>query len=104
MPKVKTSLASWGPADVYVNGELVYKELVGHMMLTEGSRDRETFAIYNSDRSGFYSPKDPSNSSIAHPDIPELHFVAHTVVQDQGNFPPHTVWIHLNFQNVKELN
>ena len=103
MPMIKAYLATWGPADVYVNGELIYDNLVGHMMYTEGSRDRETYAIYNSDGSGFFSPKEPANSSIAHPERMELHFVAHTTDPDKENFPPHTVWIHLNFQDVKEM-
>jgi hypothetical protein len=103
MPTVKTYLASWGPVNVYVDGELVYEKLAGHMMYTEGARDRDTYAIYNNDKSGFYSPKEPGNSSISHPDKRALHFVAHTNDPDKGNFPPHTVWIHLNFQNVEEL-
>jgi len=103
MPKVRTDLGSWGPVNVYVNDELVYENLAGHMMYTEGSRDRSTYALYNSDKSGFFSPMDPSNSSIAAPDEMELHFVAHTTESDSGNFPPHTVWLHLNFQNVTEL-
>ncbi len=102
MPKVKTPLASWGPVNVYVDDKLIYEKLVGHMMYTEASRDKETYAIYNSDRSGFYSPKDPTNGSIAHPDQMELHFVAHTTDPDSGNFPPHTVWIHLNYIVVSE--
>jgi hypothetical protein len=103
MPRVRAYLSTWGPADIYVNGELIYEDLVGHMMYTEGSRDKESFAIYNADRSGFYSPKDSANGSIAHPDETEIHFVAHTVEPDDGNFPPHTVWLHLNFRDVKEL-
>lgn len=103
MPKVETYLASWGPVDVFVDNEQIYDDLVGHMMLTEGSRDRETYAIYNGDKSGFYSPKNPGDSSIAHPEQRELHFVAHTTEPDDGNFPPHTVWLHLNFLNVKEM-
>ena len=103
MPKVKTYLSSWGPVDVFVDGELIYDDLVGHMMYTEGSRDSKTYALYNSNRSGFYSPMNPGDSSIAHPGKREIHFVAHTVEPDKGNFPPHTVWIHLNFQKVVEL-
>ena len=103
MPKVRTDLGSWGPVNVYVNDELVYENLAGHMMYTEGSRDRDSYAIYNRDKSGFFSPKDPTNSSIAAPDEMELHFVAHTTEPDSGNFPPHTVWLHLNFQTVTEL-
>jgi hypothetical protein len=103
MPKIRAYLSTWGPADIYVDGELIYENLVGHMMYTEGSRDKETFAIYNESGSGYYSPKDPSNGSIAHPDETEIHFVAHTVDPDEGNFPPHTVWLHLNFRDVEEI-
>ncbi|MBF9016908.1 MULTISPECIES: hypothetical protein [unclassified Oceanispirochaeta] len=103
MPKVKSDLASWGPADVYVNDELVYEALVGHMMYTEASRNKKDYAIYNADKSAYYSPMKPADGSIAHPDEMELHFVAHTVEPDTGNFPPHTVWIHLNFITVKDM-
>ncbi|MHC4182845.1 MAG: hypothetical protein ACYSR0_05800 [Planctomycetota bacterium] len=104
MPKIRSFLAAWGYADVYVNGELVYKDLDGHMMYTERSRDTKTKAIYNKTRTGFYSHKDPSNASIAAPDERELHFVAHSMEKDKGNFPPHTVWIHLNFEKVEDLS
>jgi hypothetical protein len=102
MPKVRTYLASWGSADVYVNDALVYKGLDGHMMYTERSRDISSKAIYNKDRSGFYSHKDPADFSIAAPHESELHFVAHSMEKDTGNFPPNTVWIHLNFEQVKD--
>ena len=103
MPKLKAYLASWGPVDVYVDDKLIYEDLVGHTMYTEGSRHRETYAIYDGDGDGFYSPKEPSDGSIAHPDRREIHFVAHTTEPDEGNFPPHTVWIHLNFLEVEEM-
>lgn len=104
MPKVRTFLGSWGPADVYVNGDLVYSGLGGHMMLTERSRDLTTNAIYaDADRTAFYSPMDPSKGYIAAPDEWEVHFVAHSTVEDPDNFPPHTVWIYLNFGTVEEL-
>jgi hypothetical protein len=103
MPTVRSYLASWGPVDIYVDGEKVYEKLVGHMMLTEGARHRDTYAIYAADGESFYSPKEPVDSSIAHPERRALHFVAHTTKQDGGNFPPHTVWIHVNFQDVEEM-
>ncbi len=104
MPKVRSFLAAWGTADVYINGDLVYKGLDGHMMYTERSRDPDTKAIYNRDRSGFYSHKDPANGSIVDPNGRELHFVAHSMEKDKENFPPHTVWIHLNFEDVSDLS
>jgi hypothetical protein len=103
MPTVRTYLASWGPVDIYVDGEKVYEQLVGHMMLTEAARDQETYAIYDESGEGYYSPKEPGDFSIAQPDRRTLHFVAHTTKQDPDNFPPHTVWLHLNFQDVEEM-
>lgn len=104
MPKIRAFLASWAEADVYANGKLIYKGLDGHMMLTERSRDVKTHAIYaDSDHSSFYSPTEPSKGSIVASDEKELHFVAHSTTPDENNFPPHSVWIHLNFQNVTDL-
>ena len=104
MPKLRTFLGSWGLVDVYVNGELVYQGLDGHVMLTARSRDLTTYAIYaNADRTAFYSPMDPSKGYIVAPDEWELHFTAHSDVEDANNFPPHTIWIHLNFGTVEEL-
>ena len=103
MPKVRAFVAAWGEADVYVDGKLIYEGLDGHMMYTERTRDVATRAIYSRDSSGFYSPKDPANFSIADPNGREIHFVVHSNNMDKGNFPPHNVWIHLNFEEVREV-
>jgi hypothetical protein len=102
MPRLRSYLASWGDVDIYVDGEKIYEDLVGHTMLTEGARDRRTYAIYDSSGDDFYSPRNPGDSSIANPNTRAMHFVAHTTESDPDNFPPHTVWLHLNFQTVEE--
>ena len=104
MPKLRTFLGSWGPADVYVNGELVYQGLDAHIMLTERARDLTTYAVYaDADRTAFYSPMEPSKGHIVAPDEWELHFMLHSTAEDPDNFPPYTVAIHLNFGTVEEL-
>lgn len=103
MPRIRTFLAAWAPADVYVNGELVYEGLDGHMMYTERARDTITQAIYaNADRTAFYSPMTPSEGYIVAPEERELHLVAHSTVEDPDNFPAHTLWIHINFEEAIE--
>ena len=102
MPRIRTFLGSWGSADVHINGKLVYPNLMAHIMYTERGRDPVTQAVYNSDRSGFYSPKDPANGSVVDSNGRELHFVAHSMKEDKGNFPPHTVWFHINFEDARE--
>jgi hypothetical protein len=102
MPKVRTFLASWGSADVYVNGKLVYPKLMGHIMYTEGSRDHVSQEVYNSKKLGHYDPKKPADGSVADPNARELHFVAHNMKPDKGNFPPHAVWLHINFEDASE--
>jgi len=98
MPKSRTFLASWGEADIYINDKLVYPNLMAHIMFTERARDPQTQAIYNGDRSDFYSPKNPTNGSIVDPGGRELHFVAHSMKEDKGNVPPHSIWLHINFE------
>lgn len=105
MPKARTFLGSWADGDVYINGKLIYKGLHGHMMYTEGIRDTKTQAVYaDSSKTTFYSPKTPSRGYIVDPDRRELHFVVHSMKKDPGNFPPHDVWIHLNFENASEID
>ena len=104
MPKTRTYLGAWGEMDVYVNGVQVYENLMGHIMYTERTRDTKTRAIYNKDKSDFFSHKDPANGSIAAPAQSEIHFVVHSMMEDKGNFPPHSVWIHLNFGDVSDLS
>lgn len=104
MPKVKAYLAAWVPVDVYVNGELIYERIDGHIMYTERSRDPETGKIYDAEGMGVYSAMDPDNASIFAPEEKELHIVAHTVVADPDNFPPHTAWIHINFVEVADFS
>lgn len=104
MPKTRTFIGAWSPVDVYVDEKLVYKNLHGHMMYTEKVRDTVTQAIYaDASRKTFYSPKNPKEGYIVNPDGRELHFVAHTAEKDPNNFPPHTVWIHLNFEEAGEI-
>lgn len=103
MPKVRTFLGAWALADLYVDGKLVYKDLDGHMMFTERSRDPETQAIYaDASKTTIYSPKTPGKGYVIDPEGRELHFVAHSMEEDPDNFPPNTVWIHLNFEEAKE--
>lgn len=98
MPEIFTYLAGWGPTDVYVDGKLVYENLGGHTMFSQKTR-RADGTIRNGDQ--IYSPMlEDKKTGFVDPNATEFHFVAHTMEPDPGNFPPHTVWIHLVFQDV----
>ena len=98
MPKIFTYLAGWAPVDVYVNGQLKYKDLAGHLMFTE--RSRRPDGTIRKDDGTVYSPKLKAERGFTDANRTEFHLVAHTTEPDSGNFPPHTVWIHLNFGRV----
>jgi hypothetical protein len=105
LPEVHAYVAGWGKTDIYVSGELLYKDLAGHFMLTEGVRDEETFAVYATpDKEEFYSFDNPGKSFIADPKARQLHFVAHSHEKDPNNFPPNTFWIHINFLEVEDMS
>lgn len=97
MPKLFTFVAGWGPTDIYVNGELVYEDLDGHFMYTEGARREEKIT---KDDGTFYSPKRKAETGFTDSSAREFHVVVHSKDPDENNFPPHTRWIHLNWQEV----
>jgi hypothetical protein len=98
MPDIFNFLAGWAPINVFVNNELAYENLVGHFMYTEQAR-RDDYTIRRDDGS-IYSPTLEDKSRFTNPDGREFHLVAHSNVPDEGNFPPHTQWIHLVFFDV----
>ncbi len=95
MPTVHAFLAGWGPAEVYVNDVLEY-EIHGHFMYTDGARQPDG-VIYKSDRTTPYDPETPADSWVD-PDDREVHLVAHSSDPDRLNYPMHTIWFHLNFE------
>jgi len=97
MPKLYTFLAGWGKVDLYVDGELVYEDLDAHIMYTEGARINNK--IMKEDGT-VYNPTLKSESGFTDSSKREFHIVAHTTDEDKNNFPPNSVWIHINFQEV----
>jgi hypothetical protein len=95
MPTVHAFLAGWGPARVYVDDTLEY-EVHGHFMVTDGARQPDG-VIYRSDRMTPYDPEMPGDSWVD-PEDRELHVVAHSSDPDRFNYPMHTIWFHLNFE------
>ncbi len=99
MPKLFNYLAGWAPLDVYEDGRLVYANLGGHFMLSEGSRRPD--GTIRKDDGTIYSPKLKAERGFTDPSRTEFHLVAHSTEPDPNNFPPHTVWIHLHFNAVQ---
>ena len=98
MPKIYNYFATWGPAKIFVNGEEVVPMIGSHTMFTEQAR-REDGKIARDGE--VYSPKLQDKTGFTDPQETEFHFVAHTAEPDKNNFPPHTGWIHLQFDDVE---
>ncbi len=103
MPKIFSYFATWGPSQIWVNGEEVIPMIGSHTMFSERARNAQGAVVDGSGKT--YSPMAQEKSGFADPSETEFHFVAHTTQPDGNNFPPHTAWIHLNFAKVevKEL-
>ena len=97
-PTLFVYLASWGPAEVFKNGES-QGTFEGHMMVTDGARNPETGKIVQSDGTTPYSPMSPGNSLVNH-NTAQLHLVYHTAPAPEmtNNFPPpFEIFTHLMF-------
>ena len=102
MPKIYNYFATWGPSTIWVDGEEVVPMIGSHTMFSEQARDPETGRIAKGDQ--VYSPRLEDKTGFTNPDELEFHYVAHTSEPDQNNFPPHTAWIHLHFDDVEVVS
>ncbi|KKK72691.1 hypothetical protein LCGC14_2901350 [marine sediment metagenome] len=102
LPTVYTYSAGWGLADVYLNGKKIYDDVIAHYMVTDGTRDPLTHAVYKSDGKSMFVPKPmggDSGDGFVYEDRIMTHLVVHTDVMDKGNnFPPFTMFMHINFE------
>jgi len=116
LPTVWNKVASWGPSMVFVNGEPyeadpefmgqenVMNLLSGHMMYSNMVRDPETGFVPSSDPDAPFSPVEPGNGPGYEEDASLLHLVTHTDTRDDDAFPPNTMFVHINFLDVEEID
>ncbi len=98
MPQVLLDYVGWGWIDVYVNGELVYKDLVGQFMVNDRLRRRVVVDGYTISRSDetIYSPTLDNKTGFVYTMQKELHlFVADKLAGIQSPVNEH-VSLHLN--------
>ena len=101
MPTLFNYFATWGPSKIWVNGEEVVSMIGSHTMFSE--RARGTNGKIENSTGQVYSPMAQNKTGFTDREATEFHYVAHTTQPDQGNFPPHTGWIHLHFSDVTVL-
>lgn len=116
LPTVFNEVASWGPAMVFINGEQylgpeemmggpnLMRALSGHMMYSNSPRDPETGLVANAADDGPYSPMTPSDALPYDEEATLLHLVVHTDDRDEEAFPPVTMFLHVNFLDVVEID
>jgi hypothetical protein len=115
LPTAFNDVASWGPALVFVNGEQVMgaEEIMGvpnvmgafagHVMYTNEVRDPDSGVVYNAALDAPFSPMAPSDGIESDDDASLLHLIVRTEERDDAAFPPFSMFMHVNFLDVVEL-
>lgn len=92
-PKTWLYLAGWGKADVFKNGQLLYKDYSAHFMVMEQSRDPKTREVhYPVNRTLPGGETDPAGM--------EIDLWVRSKEQNTKNFPPFETFIHLYWDEV----
>ena len=109
LPTVFNLLATWGPAEVTLNGQPFDNPYdgpiplwVAHTMTTVGVRDDDG-QVLTADGSQIFNPMNPADGLVYDDEI-EFHLVFHEAPGPEmtGNFPPpHAFFYHLTFQDVE---
>ncbi len=98
LPKVWTYLATWGKADVWLNGKFIADDWPAHLMWTEGARDDHTSKV---DFKGPMGLKNEGYEGSTDPADMEVHLVVHSPGEKPGSgFPPYEVFYHLLWEKV----
>ena len=97
LPKLWTYLATWGMADVWLNGKFIANDWPAHLMWAESARDDFTHKV---DFKGPKGLKEGYEGSTDPADM-EVHLVIHSPGAKPGSgFPPFEVFYHLLWERV----
>ena len=109
LPRVLNHLATWGPAEVTLNGEEFENPYDGpaprwitHTMTTLGVRQANG-TVSNADGDGYYNPMDDrTDGAVDYSDL-EFHMVFHDAPgPETENFPPPlSFFYHIQFEDVQ---
>ena len=92
-PKTWLFLSGWGKADVYKNGQLLYKDYDAHFMVMERSRDPKTHAVH-------YPVKRTLPGGETDPAGMEIDLWVRSKETNNKNFPSYETFVHLYWEEV----
>jgi hypothetical protein len=92
-PKTWLYLAGWGRADVFKNGQPLYKDYSAHFMVMERSRDPKTHEVH-------YPEKRTLPGGETDPAGMEIDLWVRSKEANPKNFPPFDVFLHLYWDEV----
>lgn len=92
-PKTWLYLAGWGKADLFKNGQLLYKDYAAHFMVMERSRDPQTHAVR-------YPGKHELPGGETDPAGMEIDLWVRSPEANPKNFPPFETFVHLFWEEV----
>ena len=92
-PKTWLYLSGWGKADLFKNGQLLYKDYSAHFMVMERSRDPKTREVH-------YPVKRTLPGGETDPAGMEIDLWVRSKEQNTKNFPPFETFVHLYWEEV----
>jgi len=92
-PKTWLYLSGWGKADVYKNGQILFKDYDAHFMVMERSRDPNTHEVR-------YPVKRTLPGGETDPAGMEIDLWVRSKETNNKNFPPFDTFVHLYWEEV----
>jgi hypothetical protein len=101
LPTVFTYVATWGPGELWKNGENL-GIFGGHMMLTDGVRDPISGKVFSANKTSVYNPMNPADG-YSDPNTAQVHLIIQSPPGPMtDNFPPQFEFTaHLMFYDIK---
>lgn len=87
LPTVFTYLATWGPGELWKNGDNLGM-FGGHMMLTDGVREPTSGKVFSANQTSLYNPLNPEDG-YSNPNTAQVHLIIQSSPGPlTNNFPP----------------
>lgn len=102
LPLTRAYLSAFARVNMFLDNQLLYTDLIGHVLITEGMRRSD--GTLSTPTGHVYQHQDAADRSFVDSDDRELQFYIYSEEKDPQNFPEKEVFLNILFEEFEVLS